>query len=443
MRIVVKILGLVFCSIFLVGCTQKSKDLVSDSLVNESTLLNADSIKTDSTVDVNDEFWIKSDKVFEPEQGANITIWVENEEYGENLLAAWNKIDSSIVLEYEIIPENEQRTELEEQGPSGTGADLIMVPQDQIHPAVSSGILMEFSDHVVIQLKERLISNLMVTGNIEKKQYSAPIDVDTVALIYNKNLVGEFIPDSFESLMKWSKDYFKQTGSWGLSWEVDNAFYNYIFLSAFGYKMFEDNVDPGLNSNSVTQGLNYFKNTRSEANDIPSNEASWDNTVIRFQQGILPFTITGPWAIDNAVRNGISVGALTLPTIEGKQVRTLSSSHQVAISAYTEYPRAAQNVLLFMMSYDGLDIYYQSTGKIPATKNPKALQEFGKNEVLVKFAEQGLYSDPIPVNEYIQFVWEPMAELFVNVWDNTTEIADAQINATDSYNRLVQTRLYK
>lgn len=443
MKTVVNFLTFVFCIMICMGCSSKNNVTDTGSEEAQIQMTDKDLLTTDLNKDVNEGFWDDTSISYASEEGASITIWVESEAYGENLINAWNKKENQISLNYEVVQQIDQRTELEEKGPSGTGADILMLPQNQIHEAVSSGILMEFSPQIDSVLQERLMENLIGTGNVDNKQYTVPIDVDTIALVYNKNLTGDFIPESFESLIDWSNTYYRQTGSWGFSWEVGNAFYDYIFLSAFGYKLFEDDVDPGISGEAVTQGLEYFKSLREKGNNIASDEATWDNTVVRFQLGLLPFTITGPWAIENAEKNGINVGVMPIPTIEGSPVFTLSSSHHIAVSAYTEYPRAAQNVLLFMTSDEGLDIYYQSTGQIPSSKTPESLHAFGQNQILVNFAKQGMSSDSIPVNDYIQFIWEPMSELFVDVWDDTMEIPDAQVKGADNYNRLIQTRLYK
>lgn len=435
----------IFCLILLLsGCKQEAQTgNETDPLQNSEA--DAQLIVDEST-DASEQFWSPVNQAFMPEENAQITIWVESELFGEALVKAWNEVDDTVLLQYEVVEDLNQRAFLEEKGPSGTGADVIFLPQDQIQTAVSAGILMELDESVEQVIDDNVINSLFESGRIENKQYTAPISVDTIALLYNKNLVQDFVPESFDSLLDWCRSYYRATGNWGISWEVTNAYYNYFFLSAFGYEYFSGDAtssEPGFQDAALLQGLTYFSEIREKAYNIPSVEATWDNTTVKFQQGLLPYIISGPWTVKDAQRNGVNVGVMPIPKINDNQPRTLSGGHFVGISAYTEFPRAAQNVMLFLLSDKGQDLYFTTTGNIPASSHPEDLTKFSANAALLGVAQQAQYTDPILSSEYMKLVWEPQADLLADVWDNTIPIEEAQKKASESYSNLMQQILYK
>lgn len=384
------------------------------------------------------EAWDAATEMYPFEDGATLKVWVDNEEYGEALLAAWDAKGTGVTLEYEIVGSVDQRQKLELDGPAGIGADVIQVPHDHVSTLIGSGIVMEIQPELRAVLDGRLQETAMATANVDGAQYGASVITESIALFYNKGLVGDFRPATFEELVDWAADYKAETGEWGLGWQVDDAYHNYFFLTAFGFRVFgEGSMDaenPGWDSPEAAAGLEFYKSVRTDAFDVPSPDAQWDTTVSRFQTGDLPFTITGPWAIGDAQANGVDFGIMPLPTIAGNQPYTFSGAQIILISAYTDYPNAAHNLLSFMASPEGLALHYTVSGKLPAVKDPSIIAGLADDELLSNIAAQANFSYPMPVIPEIQFMWEPQKNLFQFVWNGDLTIEESQTKAIEDYN---------
>lgn len=409
----------------------------SNDTSSDSNDTSSDAGASDSVEDTNTNGWDADTEMYPFEDGAALKVWVDNEEYGDALLAAWDAKNTGVTLEYEIVGSVDQRTKLELDGPAGIGADVIQVPHDHVSTLIGSGIVMEIQPELRAVLEDRLQETAMATANVDGKQYGAAIITESIALFYNKDLVGDFRPSTFEELVDWAADYKANTGEWGLAWQVDDAYHNYFFLTAFGFRIFGENSmdpdNPGWESPEVTQGLEFYKSVREKAFDVPSPDAQWDTTVSKFQTGEMPFTITGPWAIGDAVANGVNFGIMPIPTIAGNQPYTFSGAQILLISAYTEYPNAAHNLLSFMASPEGLALHYSVSGKLPAVKDPSIIPGLADDEYLSNIAAQANFSYPMPVIPEIQFMWDPMKNLFQFVWNGDLTIEESQAKANEDY----------
>ena len=429
MKKIVAIVLMLTLLLSIAGCARTVEETPSPSTPNTSTPATPDEpAATD---------WNPDTEMYAFEDGASLKVWVDNEDYGEALIAAWDAKNTGVPLEYEIVGTVDQRTKLELDGPAGIGADVIQVPHDHVTTLIDSGIVSAFRPELAAVLNNRLAETAMATALVDGNQYGASVITESIALFYNKDLVGDFRPSTFEELVDWAADYKAKTGNFGLGWQVEDAYHNYFFLTAFGFRVFgEDSMDadePGWDQESVAKGLEFFKSIRSKAFDVPGPDANWDTTVSKFQTGELPFTITGPWAIGDAVNNGVNFGVMPLPTIAGNQPYTFSGAQIVLISEYAKYPNAAHNLVSFMASEEGLGIIYNVNGKLPAVKDPSTIAGLADNALLSGIAEQANFSYPMPVIKEIQYMWEPQANLFRFVWSGELTIEEAQAKAMEDY----------
>lgn len=429
------------------GCARKVEEKTADTTATETTdTSTTETASADATTDAtatveeNTSGWDATTEMYPFEDGASLKVWVDNEDYGNALVAAWDAKNTGVPLEYEIVGTVDQRQKLELDGPAGIGADVIQVPHDHVTTAINSGIVMEFKPELADVLKARLADTAMATANVDGKQYGAAVITESIALFYNKDLVGDFRPSTFEDLVDWAAKYKEETGNWGLGWQVEDAYHNYFFLTSFGFRVFGENStdadNPGWDQPSVKQGLEFYKSVKEKAFNVPGPDASWDTTVSKFQTGELPFTITGPWAIGDAKNNGVNMGVMAIPTIAGNQPYTFSGAQILLISAYTQYPNAAHNLVSFMASTEGLGLIYSVNGKLPAVKDPSTIPGLADDELLSGIAAQAQFSYPMPSIPEIQFMWEPQANLFKFVWNGDLTIEEAQAKAVEDYNVL-------
>jgi arabinogalactan oligomer/maltooligosaccharide transport system substrate-binding protein len=245
------------------------------------------------------------------------------------------------------------------------------------------------------------------------------------------------VPQSFEEVIAFAKRWNNPAAhKYALRWQVDDSYHNYFFLTAFGMQLFGPDMDdfrsPGFDSDAARQGVEFYTSLRNYYN-VNTADATWDATVAAFQRGEVPFTITGPWAIGDAKKNGIQFGITKLPTIGGRQPRCFSGNIVAAVSSYTKNVNAARAFVDFLASVEGETIQFKVTGKLAAYKDIGGIEGLRDDVLLRGIMEQAPYADPMPTIPEVNQMWDAQKALFTFTWDKQLSTAEAQKKAMDTY----------
>jgi arabinogalactan oligomer/maltooligosaccharide transport system substrate-binding protein len=250
------------------------------------------------------------------------------------------------------------------------------------------------------------------------------------------------VPQSFEEVIAFAQKYNNPgQNKWALRWQVDDSYHNYFFLTAFGMRIFGPDMDdyrnPGFDSPAAGQGVDFFRSLRAIYN-VNVADADWNNTVAAFQNGDVPFTITGPWAIADAKKNGVNFGITKLPAIAGNQPRCFSGNIIAAVSSYAKNFDAAFAFVDFLASPEGQTIQFEQTGKLTTLKDASLVGGISEDPYLMGVAEQSPYADPMPIIPEVSQMWDPLKALFTFTWDNTLTTGQAQAKAMADYDTSLQ-----
>ncbi len=366
-----------------------------------------------------------------------ILVWLDNDEWATAVIEGFNAIYPNITVNYENVGSVDQRAKLQLDGPAGIGPDVMIEPHDHVGVAINDGLLEPLTADYVADLQARILPASLGTATVDGEVYGAPISTENIALFYNKDIYGETAPTTFDEIVEFSKSYNDPANNkYALRWDMDDAYHNYFFLSAFGYNLFGENHDDytqmNLESEEAVAGITY-QNSLKEIFGMSTADATWDETVAKFQNGEAAFTISGPWAIADAKNNGVNFGVAKLPTINGVQPTCFSGNIVASVSAFSENKEMAQLFLQYLTSVEGAGVTYGVTGKMPAFQDVSAVEGVGTDEYLMGIAEQAPYSIPMPTIAEMSLAWTPLAEIFTFSWDGELSPADAAKKAMETY----------
>jgi arabinogalactan oligomer/maltooligosaccharide transport system substrate-binding protein len=375
--------------------------------------------------------------------GGSLVIWIDNDDWAKAIIEGFNAEYPNVSIHFENVGNVDSRGMVALSGPSGTGPDVFFMPHDHIGSAIIDGICLPFPDDTRQRYAGFILEAAMATCTSEGRLYAVPITTENIAFFYNKDLLGNNpVPSSFEEVIAFARTYNNNAASkYAMRWGVNDSYHNYFFLTAFGMKVFGPNMDdyknPGFDSPAVAQGLAFHSSLR-QVYDVNTDDATWDSTVVAFQRGEVPFTITGPWAIGDAVNNKINFGVTKLPTINGVQPRCFSGNIIAAVSSYSNNVPTARAFLDFVTSTKGQTILYNIRGQLPAYKDISMIQGLNNDAYLMGIMEQAPYADPMPIIPEVQSMWDPLAELFTFTWDKQLTIPEAQKKAMETYDLALQ-----
>ncbi len=367
----------------------------------------------------------------------DLYIWLDNEDWTDALIEGFNQKYPDINVSYETVGSVDQRQKLELDGPSGIGPDVFILPHDHMGVAITDGLAQPIVGDFADDLTERILEPSLGTVKIDGEIYGAPITTENIALFYNKDIYGDEAPETFEEIIEFAKSYNDPANNqYAFRWDMDDAYHNYYFLSAFGHQIFGDSHDDytkfDLDSEEAIEGIKYHNSLR-EIFDIATGDATHEETLGKFQTGEAAFTVTGPWGIADARNNGVNFGVAKLPTIEGKQPIAFSGSVIAGVSAYSENKDLAMLFVDFMASEEGAAITYEVTGKMPAFKNVSSVPGITEDPYLQGIAEQAPYTIPMPTIAEMSLAWAPMEELLKFSWDGDLTPEEAGKKAMETY----------
>jgi arabinogalactan oligomer/maltooligosaccharide transport system substrate-binding protein len=382
-----------------------------------------------------------------PEAGegvsGDLTVWMDNDDWAEAVIAAFNRNYPAVKVSYQDVGNVDTRSKVSLDGPAGIGPDVFLMPHDHIGLAVADGLCEPFEADAREKYIAAILDASIKTCTSGGELYAVPISTENIAFFYNKDLLGDnAVPRSFEEIVAFARKWNNPTqNKWALRWQVDDAYHNYFFLTAFGMSVFGPNMDdyrtPGFDSPEAAAGIDFYKSLRAIFN-VNVSDADWNGTVAAFQNGEVPFTITGPWAIADAKKNGVNFGVTKIPTINGKQPRCFSGNIIAAVSSYTKNFDAAFAFVDFLASPEGQTIQFEKTGKLTTLKDASLVGGISEDPYLMGVAEQSPYADPMPIIPEVNQMWDALKNLFTFTWDNTLTTAQAQAKAMDTYDTALQ-----
>lgn len=334
----------------------------------------------------------------------------------EEAAAAYTALNPHVTITYEPVAHTDAAQKLTLDGPAGVGADVFAAPHDKLGEMVSQGLVLEVNDPALI--KDNFVDAAIKGTTYDGKMYGYPTGIETYALFYNKALV-QTPPQTWADVVAFAKTFNKPAdGQYGISWDVGNAYFSYIFLSAFGADLFGPNGDDKMqhmvNSEQAIKGMTFFQGLRKEILDVAQADLTGDFMNAGFQDGKIAMIITGPWAIQGFKDAGLDFGIAPLPKFEGQAnpPASFSGVRALYVSAFSAAPEEAKKFAEFCVSKEMLEKRYTTTSQIPPRKDIKIDDAFNSG-----ILAQAAFAKPMPSIPAMGQYWPAMGSAYSNIWN--------------------------
>lgn len=362
-------------------------------------------------------------KEVKPEEGAQIKVWESKGPEMEWLKYVGNEFQKKygVKVTYESVQMTDTITRLQQDGPAGTGADVVVIPHDRIGSGVTSGVIMP---------------NLLTTDRINKdflpaaktavtwkdgKMYGFPLAIETYVLFYNKNLLPNGVK-TFEELKTWNttnKFTDRTKNKFALAWEICNLYYAEAFLASDGgYLIGENGTNPkdiGANNPGAVKGINNMLTLKDLSVANPA-DLNYDSMMGLFREGKIACMINGPWAIEGLKKAKVNFGIQILPTLNNTQLNPFSGVRTLAVSSYTKFPKASQLFAQFATSDEMLKKRFEMTNQIPPVLTLANAPEIASNPYVAPVLEQAKHSTPMPSIPEMGLFWDPLSAALSDIY---------------------------
>lgn len=378
-----------------------------------------------------------------------LRVWLDDEDYFNALKVAFEAANPDIILNFTEVGSVDVRQRLELYSGSTQAADVVVYPHDHIGAALQSGLLAAIEGTQATDIRTRMIDSAWQTastcydfatnaiidcvGDDPGTLFGAPLVGESVALFYNKALLREWTgsdtpPTTFEQIIAQAALYAdKLDGEPIIGLDVGNAYDMHFVTTAFGFELFGpeglDANQPNLASPAVVNGLTWFNQTLRPAVDpgrvLNASELNGDANKSRFESGLIPYMITGPWNISDFLAAGIELGVTLIPTINGEQPTSFSGVQLASVYRQSRNPDAAFRLLEFMTSPEGLAILYAEKNVLPALKDVSVVEGVAEDAYLSGISEQLNFSVPMPIIPEMGFFWSNAGSMYSQAWNGT------------------------
>ena len=336
------------------------------------------------------------------------------------------------------LPYGGQVESLRMDGPAGTGPDIINLPHDQIGSAVVQGLLAPLNvDHTVLDtFTPSAVQALTYDGQL----YGLPKAVETVVMVYNKDLLPE-LPKTMDELFDASKQ-FRAKGDYGLLAKWDEIYYSYGIIHAMGGDIFGKNADGNddpnkllLNNDGAVKGAEYvqkfFKEGLFPSGIVGDSGLNAIDSLFTSQRAAV--VQTGPWSFQPYKDAGINYGVAPLPLLpNGKHMGSFMGVKSYSISTYSKNKDLALKYIEFINNYDNAKRRFELTGEVPAVKALVDDPIIKNNEGARAVAMQAQYATPMPSIPEMNEVWGPANSALQLIATGKQDPKNALDNAVDS-----------
>lgn len=335
-----------------------------------------------------------------------LEIWTSNENIKMALEKLVPQFEKDFKAKVKVTVLNKDLTsQFKTAAMSGKGPDILCWAHDVVGELASSGLI----EPILLDpaISSQILPVALKAYTFQNKLYGYPYDLESVAMIYNKDLLKE-LPTSLEELI--GKDLeFKQKKKNIFLYDFTNFFFSFPILSAAGGYIFKDtgaglNVkDVGLSNAGAVQGAKFIKELAAKG-IIPSSTErgiAFD----KMTKGLLAATIDGPWAINDLKKAKINYAVAPIPTLAGQTPKPFVGTHGFMIRRSSKRKDLAKELVEgYFMTKSGIHTIYLADPRGPSRKD--VIAELGnQNKDLQAFMQSAKNGIPMPNVPEMGAVW--------------------------------------
>lgn len=250
-----------------------------------------------------------------------ITIWINGDKGYDGLAKVGEKFEADTGVKVVVAHPDKLEEKFGQVAATGAGPDIVFWAHDRFGGWAKAGLLAEIKPSKALKAKMADFTWDAVTYN--GKYIGYPIAVESLSLIYNKDLVPN-PPKSWEEMAELNKKLQKQ-GKSAILWNLKEPFFTWPLIAADGGYAFKFengryNVkDTGVNNAGSKAGLQFLIDMI--AKKEISADVDYAVAESAFNSGKTAMTINGPWSWGNIDKSGINYGVTVLPTFRGKPAK--------------------------------------------------------------------------------------------------------------------------
>ncbi|MAA63269.1 MAG: maltose/maltodextrin ABC transporter substrate-binding protein MalE [Alteromonadaceae bacterium] len=358
-------------------------------------------------------------------QEGKLVVWINGDKGYNGLQEVGDWFAEETGITVEVAHPDSATDKFQQSAATGNGPDIFIWAHDRLGEWAQSGLIAELNPSQSV--KDANYDFTWDAVTVDGKVYGYPMAVESIGLIYNKDLVSE-PPKTFEEIPALDKKLAEQ-GKKAILWDYNNTYFTWPMMAANGGYIFAksgnsyDVKDTGVNSDGAIKGATVLESLIEQG--VMPRGADYGAMDSRFNKGELAMMISGPWAWGNLKKSGINFGVTTLPTINGSEPKPMVGV--MAATLNTASPNRALAVEFlenYALSVKGLKMVNDDV-PLGAVANKELMDELSADpniNATFKNAEMG---EPMPSVPAMGAFWSSMAPALQNITSGRQSVEEA------------------
>ncbi|HIF9416796.1 TPA: maltose/maltodextrin ABC transporter substrate-binding protein MalE [Photobacterium damselae] len=246
-----------------------------------------------------------------------LTIWINGDKGYNGLAEVGKKFEADTGVKVTVAHPDALEEKFPQMASTGDGPDIIFWAHDRFGGYAQAGLLAEVKPTEAFKNKFTDFTWDAVSYN--GKYIGYPVAVESLSLIYNKDLVPN-PPKNWEEMAALDKELQKK-GKRAIMWNLQEPFFTWPVLAADGGYAFKftpngyDAKNVGVNNEGAKRAMTFMK--QMVDNGIIAADVDYAIAESGFNKGDVAMTINGPWSWANIDKAGVNYGVTVLPKLSG------------------------------------------------------------------------------------------------------------------------------
>ncbi|MCL9815605.1 extracellular solute-binding protein [Natronocalculus amylovorans] len=312
--------------------------------------------------------------------------------------------------------------------PTGEGPEVFNWAHDWVGDFAESGFLSAQTDNIELDLEGTFTEAAAQAVQYDGDIYGVPTAAETVALVYNRDMVDE-PPETLEEMQEIMDEYHDPAnGMYGLSFPLDPYFYSAFAHTFGGYYFDEEDLSLGLTDDDTIEG---FRVILEELDPYMPQDPEYDAQAAVFNEESAPFAINGPWFVGGLE---FDHGVTTLPTVDGSQPSPYTGIRMLYFASEMDNDEARASaarefVEWYATNPELVTDISEAQGFVPVLQ--EAAESDDLSESVQGYAESADTGIPMPTHPNMNSVWEPVEDAFLNAYTGDQSLEDAMAEAEE------------
>lgn len=354
-----------------------------------------------------------------------LTIWVNGDKGYNGLEEVGKKFEEETGVKVTVAFPDNLADKFPQVAATGDGPDIVMWAHDRFGGYAQSGLLQEVKPSAEFQKKFSDFTWDAVQSN--GKYYGYPISVESLSLIYNKDLVPN-PPKNWEEMVALDQKLVKE-GKKAIMWNLREPYFTWPILSADGGYAFKktpegyDSKDVGINNAGAQRSMAFIKSLVDQK--VISPDMDYSISEAEFNKGKVAMTINGPWSWSNIDKSGINYGVTTLPMFNGNPSKSFVGVLSAGVStASPNKDLAIEFIENYLLTDEGL-AKVDNDKPLGAVALKSYQAKIGKDSRIAATMQNAQQGDIMPNIPQMTAFWYAEGNAIQNVVDGRQSVKDA------------------